>query len=248
MTLVTGTKFPPQLVKMRPMRPDEILKKTQLFTHLSEAELKALSSRAVVRRFQVGEIIFHEGQPCEGLHVIAQGTLRLFKTSASGREQILAEEGPGSSVAELPVFDGGAYPASAMAATDCETVFLSRRDFRSVCLEHPEVTLKVLTIVGARLRRLVGIIEELSFTTVRQRLIAFLLREADEQGTKDWAGVGFDLPGTHQELANRLGTVRELVSRNLSRLQAEKLIVTDGRRIIVPDLAKLKAEQEAGSQ
>src|SRR6185437_9429415 len=99
-----------------------------------------------------------------------QGKLRIYKISASGREQILAEEGPGSSVAELPVLDGGPYPASATAVSDCETVFLSRRDFRGICMEHPEVALKVLTVVGSRLRNLVGIIEELSFTTVRQRL------------------------------------------------------------------------------
>lgn len=227
------------------MRADEILKKTQIFSHLSEAELLALSARAVMRRLPAGQIIFHEGQPCEGLYVIAAGKLRIFKTSAGGREQILAEEGPGRSVAELPVFDGGAYPASAVAVDDCETVFLSRRDFRTVCLEHPEVSLKVLTIVGARLRHLVNIIEELSFTTVRQRLIAYLIREGQERGKPGWAGVEFDLEGTHQELANRIGTVRELVSRNLARLQAENLIATDGRHIIIPDLAALKAEQES---
>lgn len=226
------------------MRPDEILKKTQIFTHLTEPELRAVASRAVVRRFEPGQMIFHEGQPCEGLHVIAAGKLRIFKTSAGGREQVLAEEGPGSSVAELPVFDGGAYPASASAVDNCETVFLSRRDFRAVCMEHPEVTLKVLTIVGARLRRLVNIIEELSFTTVRQRLIAHVVREAQERGTKSWAGIEFDLEGTHQELANRIGTVRELVSRNLARLQAEKLVATEGRHVLIPDLEKLKAEQE----
>ena len=226
------------------MKTEEILKKAPLFRVLSEGELHAVSSRAVSKRFETNQLIFSEGEPCEGLFVVAQGRLKIFKTSAGGREQVLAEEGPGSSVAELPVFDGGPYPASAVAIEPCETIFLSRRDFRAACLEHPELALKVLSVVGNRLRNLVGIIEELSFTTVRQRLIAFLLRSAEEHGKKSWAGVEFDLAATHQELANRLGTVRELVSRNLSRLQAERLIATDGRHIIIPDLAKLQAQQE----
>jgi CRP-like cAMP-binding protein len=236
--------FAPASDKIPGVKAEEILKKAPLFRVLSEPELQAVATRAVVKRFDTGQTIFSEGQPCEGLYVVAQGRLRIFKTSANGREQVLTEEAPGASVAELPVFDGGPYPASAVAIEPCETLFLSRRDFRALCLEHPELALKVLAVVGNRLRNLVGIIEELSFTTVRQRLIAYLLRAAEEHGKKGWAGVEFDLSATHQELANRLGTVRELVSRNLSRLQAERLIATDGRHIIIPDVSALAAQQE----
>lgn len=87
-------------------------------------------------------------------------------------------EGPGSSFAELPVFDGGNYPAATSAMENAEVLFISRKDFQGFCREHPEVGLKVIAVVGSRLRRFVGIIEELSFTTVRQRLIALLLKQA----------------------------------------------------------------------
>ena len=161
--------------------------------------------------------------------------MRIFKTSANGREQVLAVNHPGESVAELPVFDGGPYPASAMAIEDTEIAFISRHDFRDFCLAHPEVALKVLGVVGARLRRLVGIIEELSFTTVRQRLVSTLLRLAESDGIKAERGIQFQLPSTHQELANQLGTVRELISRNLMRLEAEGLIDVNARKIVVKD-------------
>ena len=114
-------------------------------------------------------------------------------------------------------------------------------------MEHPEVALKVLQVVGGRLRRLVGIIEELSFTTIRQRLISALLKLAQNEGKKSALGIEFKLPATHQELANQLGTVRELVSRNLMRLQAEGLLEVDARQIIVKDLAGLKALLETSS-
>jgi len=120
-------------------------------------------------------------------------------------------------------------------------VFISRRDFQAYCLEHPEVALKVLSVVGSRLRRLVGIIEELSFTTIRQRLISTLIRLAQSEGKKTDRGVEFQLPASHQELANQLGTVRELISRNLMRLQAEGLLDVDARQIVVKDMKGLSA-------
>lgn len=216
-----------------------------LFSNLSPDELRLLGAHAVRRRVAEGELLFSEGDTCKGLHIIASGKLRIFKSSPSGREQVLAVEGPGGSVAELPVFDGGPYPASVTAVEDSQILFISRDDFRRFCLEHPEVALKLLGVVGARLRRLVGIIEELSFATVRQRLVAALVRLAQTEGKRADGRVEFQLPGTHQDLAHQLGTVRELVSRNLMRLQAEGLIQVDAHRVTVLDLPGLAAILES---
>jgi CRP/FNR family transcriptional regulator len=218
-----------------------VLEKTALLSSLTTAELKLLSARTVRRSFHAGELLFSEGEPCHGLHIIARGKVRIFKTSLGGREQVLAMNHPGESVAELPVFDGGPYPASAMAVEDAEIAFISRRDFQAYCMEHPAVALKVLAVVGARLRRLVEIIEELSFTTIRQRLISTLLRLAESEGKQTERGIEFLLPASHQELANQLGTVRELISRNLMRLQAEGLLDVDAREIVVKDKKGLSA-------
>lgn len=228
---------------MAPMTDEFILKKTQLFAKLSEGEMRTLCGRVSKRHFGRGETLFSEGDQCHGLFVVATGRIRIFKLSPSGREQVLAVEGPGSSFAELPVFDGGVYPASASAMENAEVLFILRKDFHNYCREHPEVSLKVLAVVGSRLRRLVGIIEDLSFTTVRQRLISLLLRLAQAGSTDTKQGIRVELTASHQDLAAELGTVRELVSRNLSRLQAEGFVEVNGRTIIVKDLAGLKREQ-----
>jgi CRP/FNR family transcriptional regulator len=209
------------------------LEATPLFSALDESELDTFAERTAIRRFSSGELLFSEGEPCTGLYVVASGRVRIFKTSPGGREQVLTVEGPASSIAELPVFDGGPYPASAAAIEDAQLLFISRNDFRSSCLEHPEVALKVLQVVGARLRRLVGIIEELSFTTVRHRLIAWLLREAETQGASAESAPVFDLRLSHQEIAAHIGTVRELVSRNIARLQVQGLIQIKGREVTI---------------
>ena len=221
----------------------EVLRRVPIFVELSETEIKFLSERAVPRRYQPGESLFNEGDPCAGLYVIESGNVRLFKSSAGGREQVLAIDGPGSSIAELPVFDGGNYPASAAAVNEVAALFVSRQDFHSMCLVHPQVALKVLRIVGKRLRTLVGIIEELSFTTVRSRLISLLLKIARESGQKSGTAT-ITLPASNQELAAHIGTVRELVSRNMSRLQAEGLIKIDGREVTIPHLQALRDQLE----
>jgi CRP/FNR family transcriptional regulator len=220
------------------------LAKAPIFTDLTEAELDFLARRAVSRRYGSGELIFSEGEPCPGLYVIESGFVKIFKSSPSGREQVLAIDGPGQSIAELPVFDGGAYPASAQAVQDVTLLFVSKQDFQSLCVEHPKVALKVLRVVGRRLRGLVSIIEELSFTTVRSRLASLLLRLA-RSGKKTPAGIDVTLPATNQELAAQIGTVRELVSRNLSRLQSAGIIHIDGRTVTITNLKALEQEVES---
>jgi len=224
--------------------PAAVLSKVAIFSGLAEQELNFLAQRAVPRRYSPGEIVFSEGEPCAGLYVVESGHVRIFKSSANGREQVLNIDGPGSSVAELPVFDGGNYPASVAAVDETTLLFVSKQDFQALCLTHPQVALKVLRVVGARLRRLVGIIEELSFTTVRHRLAALLLRLAQKEGKRGSSGIEILLPTNNQELAAQIGTVRELVSRNLSRLQAEGMIRMDGRNVVIPDLKALEAELE----
>ncbi len=225
--------------------PDDIeksLQKTPLFASLTPEELGALASRVSKRHLERGAVLFGEGDACKGLFLVVSGKVRIFKLSPAGREQVLSVEGPGSSFAEVPVFDGGPYPASASALEDTNVLFISRRDFQNFCREHPDVALKVIAVVGSRLRRLVGIIEELSFATVRQRLIALILRLA-QSGTPSTEGIRVELTKSHQDVAAELGTVRELVSRNLSRLQAEGFLEVDGRKIIIKDLAGLRNEQ-----
>ncbi|MBI3693678.1 MAG: Crp/Fnr family transcriptional regulator [Acidobacteria bacterium] len=213
--------------------------RTSLFAGLGRTEIEALAQRAVEKRFTPGQILFQEGEECAGLFVLGQGSVKIFKTSASGREIMLAVETAPSSVAEVPLFDGGPYPASVSAIDEVVAYLIGKRDFRQVCREHPEVPLKVLAVVGQRLRHLVGIVQSVTFGSVRQRLARTLLEFGDQAGRDV-----FPLPVTHQELALRLGTVREVVSRNLSRFQAEGLVRIQSREIHLLDCAGLQREAE----
>lgn len=223
-----------------------ILSRVPIFAELTPSQLSFVAQRIVVKQYDPGEVVFAEGDPCAGLYIVERGHIRIFKSSPGGREQVLSIDGAGSSVAELPVFDGGPYPASGSAVDAATLLLLRKQDFQALCLAHPEVALKVLKVVGSRLRRLVGIIEELSFTTVRRRLASYLFRLARQEGKRTDEGVEITLPSNNQELAAQIGTVRELVSRNLSRLQQEGILKVDARLVVVRDLAALEAELQSG--
>jgi len=124
-------------------------------------------------------------------------------------------------------------------------LFVSRADVRALCLERPEVALKILQVVANRQRRVLAVIEELSFTTVHQRLVSWLLREAKSNSRPSERGTVITLPSSHQELAAHIGTVRELVSRHLTRLQAQGFIAVEAREITLLDPKGLEAELSA---
>ncbi|MBZ5577826.1 MAG: Crp/Fnr family transcriptional regulator [Acidobacteriia bacterium] len=217
-----------------------LLSQIPLFASLSESEVEALAQRAVERRFAGDEMLFWEGEPCAGIFLIIQGSVKIFKTSPGGREMMLALETAPSTVAELPLFDGGPYPASVRAVDPVVSLFLNKSDFQHVCRQYPDVALKVLAVVGRRLRHLVSVVESMTFGSVTQRLARLLLDAAGQAGSEE-----FDLPLTHQELASRLGTVREVVSRNLARFRAEGLIRIQGHQLRIQNRAGLEREAEA---
>jgi CRP/FNR family transcriptional regulator len=215
------------------------LSQIALFASLSEQEVQALAQRAVVRRFAPDDMLFWEGEPCAGIFLIVQGSVKIFKTSPAGREMMLALETAPSTVAELPLFDGGPYPASVRAVEPVVSLFINKGDFQQVCRQFPDVALKVLAVVGRRLRHLVGVVEAMTFGSVTQRLARLILDASRHAGSDE-----FDLPLTHQELASRLGTVREVVSRNLARFRGEGLLRIQGHQFRILDRAGLERESE----
>src|SRR5215469_12008053 len=155
----------------------------------------------------------------------------------------------------LGAFHGFESPASAGMSDSTEAILrktplfasLTEEEMRALAARATRMQFKkdeqLFTVVGARLRRLVGIIEELSFTTVRQRLISTILRLAEASRVRSKEGIHIELAKSHQDLAAELGTVRELVSRNLSRLEAEGFLNVEGRKIVVKDMPGLRREQ-----
>lgn len=218
----------------------ELIANIPLFAGLTESELESLASRAVERRFEPDDSLFWEGDKAEGLFLLVEGAVKIFKTSSTGREMMLDMIIAPSSIAELPLFDSGPYPASVRAVKPALTLFINKTAFYQACRQNPDLPLKILAVVGRRLRTLVMVVENITFGSVTKRLAKLLLDVTEEQG-----GKGLAL--THQELASRLGTVREVVSRNLARFRVQGLVKIEGREITILDAAGLRNEAESES-
>lgn len=217
------------------------LGRTALFKELDEGTLRALAARAIERRFKKDELLFVAGEEARGLYVVVEGAVRAFRESTDGREQVIHVERAGATVAEVPVFDDGAFPSTVAAETDSVLLFIDKRDVRQLCLDHPQIALAALKVLAGRLRRCAELVETLSLREVGQRLARLLLAEARTGGERTGAGLSVTLSLTNQQIAARVGSVREVVSRALTRLQHDKLIALDGRRLNIPDEAALAA-------
>jgi CRP-like cAMP-binding protein len=229
---------------MPPPTPELILtlRRLPLFTDLSNRELALIAENVRRLHYREGVTIFSEGERCHELLIVEEGTVKIIKSAPDGRQQLIGLERRGNSLAEVPVFDGGRYPATAEAASATVLLRLPADEFRKICLQNPELALKVFRVLGHRLRQLMSLVEDLSFSTVRGRLIAHLLQLAGETGRETPRGLQFELKENNEELAARLGTVRELVSRNLGRLHGAGLIEMNRRTINIPKPAALKDE------
>jgi CRP/FNR family transcriptional regulator len=217
------------------------LGRTALFKELDEGTLRELAARAVERRFKKDELLFVAGEEARGLYVVVEGAVRAFRESVDGREQVIHVERAGATVAEVPVFDDGAFPSTVAAETDSVLLFIDKRDVRQLCLERPQIALAALKVLAGRLRRCAELVETLSLREVGQRLARLLLSEARAGRERTGASLVVTLSLTNQQIAARVGSVREVVSRALTRLQQDNLIVLEGRRLTIPDEAALAA-------
>lgn len=221
------------------------LRRLPLFSDLSEQQLAVIAQRVVTQSHGAGEVIFSEGDPCRELLIVKDGWVRLLKMAPNGRQQLISIERFGNSLSEVRIFDHGTYPATARAGTATVLLRLEAGQFRRICLSHPEIGLKVIEVLGHRLRRMGSLVESLSFSTVRGRLIAYLIDRAESAVSKAGERVEFALFENNEDLAARLGTVRELVSRNLGRLHNDGLIVLRKRAVVIPDLSRLRNEMSS---
>ncbi len=211
----------------------ELIKSVPFFGAMPAKVIDELVRISSVISVSKGEYLFYEGENPRGMFILAKGAVKIFKYSTEGREQVLTVEKPVGIIAELPLLDGQPYPANALALEDCCMLLIPKDEFLRIVQKRPELALAIIKNLSIRLRHLVMLIEEISFLDVYQRLAKYLLKES--KGRTE-----FTITHTNTEVASIIGTVRELVSRNLSRLVNEGVIELEGKKVRIIDEEKLK--------
>jgi CRP/FNR family transcriptional regulator, dissimilatory nitrate respiration regulator len=216
------------------MRMDDligIMANTPLFGGLSAEQLSHINGIAQEKSYKRGEAIFWEGDPGIGFYVVAGGKVKVYKTSAEGKEQILHIYGPGHPIGEVPVFSGSRFPANAMAIAKSRLLFFPRKDFVDLISSQPSLALNMLAILSVRLRQFTVQVENLSLKEVPARLASYLIYLTEEQ---DDAQV-VTLPISKGQLASLLGTIPETLSRIFSKMTHHNLIAVQGSEITLSD-------------
>lgn len=213
----------------------------QLWQGLPEDQLDALAKIAIAQTYAKGKVMFEEGDEGRGFFVVKSGRVKVYKLSIEGKEQILHFFGAGDHFAEVPVFDGQCFPASAAAIEKSELLFFPRTAFLALLEQHPTLAIAMLAVSARHLRRMAQIIENLSFKEVPGRLAAYLLYLSERNG-KGEEEVRLDM--TKAQLAAFLGTIPETLSRVFAKLSQDELISIDGSRIQLLNRERLRVLAE----
>ena len=217
-----------------------ILQRAPILSGLDPEDLAALAAMTTVRDLQRGGALFTEGDEAKGFFVCASGKLKVFKTAPDGREQILHFVFPGESFAEVALFAGRAYPASAQALEAGAVAFVPREALVRLMKKRSDVAFKLLAGAALWVRRLTDLIAEYA-KAVPSRLAGYLLAEALRQRPTALAdGARVRLAVNKGELAAHLGTVAETLSRAFAKLRDEGLVEVEEREITIRDLAGLR--------
>lgn len=220
------------------------LHQTRLFGSLDDEALMWLAMRAEERSLSAGEMLFFSGEAATGMFVVVKGTIRAFQQNSEGREQVMHIDTVGATLGDVPVFDDGPYPASAAAQTDSDVLFISKQVIHQFCVQHPSFVLLALKMMAERVRKHAQLVNSLSFHEVGQRLALFLLAEAERAGTIQNGQIVFRLSLSNHEIATRIGSVRDVVSRALARLQKMGLVAVKMRAVTICNARALRVYAE----
>jgi CRP/FNR family transcriptional regulator len=217
----------------------EFLKLSPFFVGFTPDRLEAVSQRVFEKNLARGEMALNEGAESGALYFVAEGVVKLFKTSAEGKEQILNLMRPGDSFNDVPMFDEGPAPANAQALGQVKLYGIQRNDLEAMLKQYPELSHNVIRVLARRIRYLISLVEDLSFRSVVSRVSKILLENVGAAAS----------PGprlTQRDMAAMAGTAREVVSRSLKYLEEEKLIEIRGHQIAIRDRKGLEQMVEPG--
>lgn len=213
-----------------------ILKRSLIFSGLNDGDLNALSSLAVSHSYKVGETIFWEGDAGARFYIVASGRVKVLKHSSLGKEFVVAFFGPGDIFGEVAVFEERPYPASAQAISDTEVLWIGRDRFLAFLSGHPEVSLRIINMLGGRLRDAQNRLNALAGERAEQRVARTLLMLSSK--------LGQSLPFTRQEIADMSGTTIETTIRVMSRMKRGGIIRSHRGRTDIVDESRLRLLSE----
>lgn len=218
----------------------ETLRKIPLFSELNIEQFRKITAISKIMKLRKNEIIFYDGDIYKGFYILLKGTVKVFKNSIDGKESVLHIVKPLNAFADVPLFEGGNYPAASQALEESILIFIPKEGFLSLIKDEPEMSLRMISGFAKRLRELTNKIEKFSSKEVINRLAEYLLKEIRNNKTDKLEEPFLRLSVPKRTIAAYLGTISETLSRTFKKLQDEGIIKIKGKTIIVTDYLRLK--------
>ena len=219
-----------------------IIKNIPSFSGMTESQLEDIRRITQTKTVEKGEMIFLEGDEGKGFFIVAEGLVKVFKSSSEGKEQILHILGPGEPIGEVAVFAGRSFPANALALSKSRLLYLPRKDFTDLITRNPSLAMNMLAVLSMRLRQFTVQVESLALKEVPGRLAAYLIYLTEEQNDRQQVTLNI----SKGSLAGLLGTIPETLSRIFAKMTDQHLIKVNGRDIELVNLAGLQELAEHG--
>ncbi|MDI7259505.1 MAG: Crp/Fnr family transcriptional regulator [Thermodesulfobacteriota bacterium] len=211
----------------------DLFKRCPLFAGLKEEELKKIRAIATPRRLSKKEVLFSEGEGARGFYSILSGRVKLYKISPDGKEQILHVVSAPDTFAEAALFAEGSYPAFAEALTDSQLLFIPKRDFIQLIEKNPQLSINMIVSLSHYLRRFASLIEELSLKEVSSRIAKYLIDLSFRSSKEGKIPREVELDLSKTQLASKLGTISETLSRTLAKMKAKRIIDVKKNKILI---------------
>jgi CRP-like cAMP-binding protein len=218
----------------------ELLRTVPIFSELSDADIASLARLSSRRHYPKDTVVFFENEEGDFFFSIVGGRIKVTILGDDGREVILSILGPGDFFGEMALLDNEPRSATAIAVEDSELLSLHRHDFQSVLADNRSIMSALIKILASRIRKANHQISTLALLDVYGRVARVIVDMARDEGRRLKDGRIAFRRATHQEIANRIGTTRETVTRMLKDLERQGMIHIEGREIIVqPDFEKV---------
>jgi CRP/FNR family transcriptional regulator, cyclic AMP receptor protein len=237
---VTASRTRASAARYDPNLALEALRRSPLFQGILPDDLQRLALGMAQRRYRRNEVIFHEGDPGESLHVVVEGRVKITRESMEGDEAIVATLGPGDTFGELVLLDGAVRSATATAIEQTETLTMTRAAFSSLVDASDPFRWQLLGGIAHRLRRLTDQLAEVHFLDLTGRLALQLTRLAEEAAPGHQSDIALRPTLTQSDLAAMVGGTRQRVNQILGDFIDEGLVAHDGGRLVVRDLERLR--------
>ncbi|MCZ7603194.1 MAG: Crp/Fnr family transcriptional regulator [Melioribacteraceae bacterium] len=216
------------------------LKSIPVFSELSIEQLREISEIGSIHKYSKGENLFRAGDYYRGFYILLKGIVKVYDLNKEGKETVIHIIKPVNVFADIPLFEGKNYPVSADAIEDSIALFIPKEEFINLIMNNPEISLKMLAGFAKRMKSLVKQIEDLSSKEVINRLAKYIIKEVKKSGTENLPEPFIKLAAPKSVIASYIGTITETFSRTLNKLQSEKIIRVQGKKIFINNLSELK--------